>query len=499
MIVKLSKYMKTLLTSLIIILLFTQSMSYAFDQSLIDKIDAHVKESMIKGSIPGLSVAIISGDSETYLNSYGNTGSGKVKVINQTPFIIGTPTQSITALAIKKLTNEGKIDLEWPLEHYMPWFQLLKPDGSKILIADLVTHTSGLSTSSGEHPNTFSENYDLKSLSERIAKSEKTAFVSTSDKQYSALNYILLGHLIEVVTERSYESYVTDEIFTPIGMHTTNFQEKLTGRLDLAQGHRNIYGFVVPTNLQFPNGLISTHYMVGTIEDLSKYASLMLNNGYYEQGGNWLSIFNDNELPTPHDTSEHLYYDFLWQTQTQVDPSNHNGYNGAIGQLPNYTSAMLINPDKKMAVLVLSNLSNPYETPAINAQTIANDITDLINGTPTYTFEPKENISMWLLPVLAMALMWYMVKTLRLRLKKRKGLIADGETVSLKRMNKGLITRGLLSAIAYLGLPSLMGQSWQFFASASPEYGFPILLIIVFNLTMVILEWILMIKNQKNL
>lgn len=496
MIVTLSKRMKKILTSLMIILLLAQNTSHAFDQSLIDRIDAHVENVMINGSIPGLSVAIISGDSDVYMNSYGNTGSGKVKVINQTPFVIGTPTQSVTALAIKKLAKEGSIDLELPLEHYLPWFEVLKPDGTKILIDDLVKHTSGLSTSSGEHPYTFSENYDLKGLSERIAKSEKTVFGATSEKQYSALNYVLLGHLIEVVTERSYESYVIDELFTPIGMNSTNFQEKLTGRLDLAQGHRNIYGFVVSTNLQFPNGLISTHYMVGTIEDLSKYASLILNNGYYEKDGKWLSIFDDNELPAPHGTSESRYYDFLWQVQTEVDPSNHNGFIGAIGQLPNYTSAMLINPDKKIAVMVLSNLSNPYETPAINAQTIANDLTDLINGSTPYAFEPRENVSMWLLPVLAIVLMWYMIKSLRLRLKKRKGFIADGDAFSLKRMNKGLITRGLLSAVAYFGLPSLMGQSWQFFASASPEYGFPILLIIVFNLSLVILEWILMIKKS---
>lgn len=496
MIVTQNKRLMKAISILTILIHLIQPVSYAFEQTLTDQIEAHVENIMTQGDIPGLSVAVLQGNGNAFIKSYGLTGSGKVKVINQTPFIIGTPTQSITALAIKQLVSKGKIELDQPLEHYMPWFQILKPDGSKILVSDLVAHTSGLSTSSGEHPYTFSENYDLKGLSERIAKSESTAFDNASGKQFSALNYILLGHLIEVVTQQPYESYVTQAILTPIGMKATNFQEEMTGRLDLAKGHRNVYGFVLPTHLAFPNGLISTQYMVGNIEDLSLYARLIMNNGYYEHDGVWISIFDDNELPKPLDTSETIYYDFLWQPQTGVDSSNHNGYMGAIGQLPNYASAMLINPDKKISVLVLTNLSNPYETPAITAQTLANDITDILNNEAPYAFEPKENISMWLIPIMAIVLMWFMVKSLRQRLIKRRTLLAEKDTLSIKRMNKGLITRGLLSAVAYLGLPSLMGQSWQFFASASPEYGFPVLLIIVFNLSLVILEWILRLKKS---
>lgn len=83
-------------------------------------IDAYVEAQMHDQRIPGLALGIVKGDEIVYLKGYGIADpSGRV-VTAQTPFIIGSLSKSFTALAVMQLVEEGKIELDAPVQHYLP-------------------------------------------------------------------------------------------------------------------------------------------------------------------------------------------------------------------------------------------------------------------------------------------------------------------------------------------------------------------------------------------
>ena len=95
------------------ILLFNTSIVQAHsnsDNDIFNKIDTFITEEMKAIRIPGLSLGIVQGDKAFYLKGYGTSNSKGSKVSESTPFILGSITKTFTALAIRQLINEGKVE-----------------------------------------------------------------------------------------------------------------------------------------------------------------------------------------------------------------------------------------------------------------------------------------------------------------------------------------------------------------------------------------------------
>ena len=88
-------------------------------------IDAFLLSQMQTNRIPGLAVGLVHGDQIVHLRGFGIAdASGNETITPQTPFIIGSDSKSITALAILQLMEAGKIGLDNPAHQYLPWFQV---------------------------------------------------------------------------------------------------------------------------------------------------------------------------------------------------------------------------------------------------------------------------------------------------------------------------------------------------------------------------------------
>ena len=75
-----------------------------------------------------MAIAIVHNDEIVYTQGYGVAGLDGTQVTPQTPFIIGSTSKSFTALAVMQLVEAGKIDLDAPVQAYLPWFSLADPE-----------------------------------------------------------------------------------------------------------------------------------------------------------------------------------------------------------------------------------------------------------------------------------------------------------------------------------------------------------------------------------
>lgn len=236
---------------------FKQNIGYAESNSEADvfaKIDAYLSEATRKAHFPATSITIVDKENVLFSKTYGDCAS------TDTPFLLGSVSKSFTALCVMQLVEKGKIDLDEKIEKYLP----NATDGGKITIRQLLNHTSGL----GEHQNL--ENY-------RIVGKQGVHC-------YANVNYSLLGKIIESVSNQSYESYVTENIFNPLKMTHSSATLSESKEKGLIEGHENWFGWSVKTNPKYPKDdsawiSISAGYISSSTADLGKYLQMYLNGG----------------------------------------------------------------------------------------------------------------------------------------------------------------------------------------------------------------------------
>lgn len=94
------------------------------------KIDAYIRSQMDAWHIPGAALVIVQRGEVVHLRELGVADSKGRAVTPQTPFEIGSCTKSFTALAILQLAEQAQVELDAPVQEYLPWFQVADPDAS---------------------------------------------------------------------------------------------------------------------------------------------------------------------------------------------------------------------------------------------------------------------------------------------------------------------------------------------------------------------------------
>jgi CubicO group peptidase (beta-lactamase class C family) len=111
----------------------------------VEQIDRYVAGRMRAARIPGLALAIVKRDRAVYVQAYGVADPTGRPVTPDTPFEIGSITKAVTALAVMQLVEAGRVQLDAPVQRYLPWFRVADAAASaRISVRQLLTMTSGL-------------------------------------------------------------------------------------------------------------------------------------------------------------------------------------------------------------------------------------------------------------------------------------------------------------------------------------------------------------------
>jgi len=241
-----------------------------------ETIDAYLAEQVKIRRLPGLAVALVEGDRVVLLRGYGSAGEGR-PMTQRTQLYIGSCTKSFTALAVMQLVERGLVDLDAPVQRYLPEFEVADETASRaISVRHLLNQTSGLSESGD--PQAHRSSASLKDATLSLRRARLTSPVGARF-QYFNPNYRVLGYLVERVTGQAYGSYLHDHVVTPLGMQRTVADPSLAPHL--AQGHADLFGWPVARPQGFEPGALSSGYLISTAEDLSHYLVALLNGGRY--------------------------------------------------------------------------------------------------------------------------------------------------------------------------------------------------------------------------
>jgi CubicO group peptidase (beta-lactamase class C family) len=188
-------------------------------------LDLRVPKMMELYGVPGASIALVREGQIVYTAAYGDADqqSGR-KMTVDLPMRVQSISKSVTAWAVLKLAEEGKLDLDDPIEKHLKGWKLpasdYPPEG--ITVKRLLCHTAGLPL--GDVFALYSPDEAVPSLQDSLTRSAIPFQMPGKDFSYSNVGYNLLELMIEMVTGRDFAEYMKTEVLYPLGMDHADFE-----------------------------------------------------------------------------------------------------------------------------------------------------------------------------------------------------------------------------------------------------------------------------------
>ena len=349
-----------------------------------EAIEANLEGLMRRLHIPGASLAIIEGDQITHIRGFGCARPGGEPPSARTPFCIGSLTKSFTALAVMQLVEAGKVELDAPVQRYLPWFMVADPQASaEMTVRHLLNQTSSLPYSF-VLPD-FDDRPDATERQVRSLSRLKITRPVGSKCEYSNMNYDILGLIIEAASGEKYADYVQTHIFNPLEMHHSYASRDEARRNGLAMGHRHWFSLPFPApNLPIPRGSLPSGQLISCAEDMAHYLIAHLNGGHYGDV-QILSAAGIDELHRGE--MEYIVmginsgkYGMGW---LEIDLDQTKTYSHS-GNVPDFSAFMALIPGPKKGVVLLLN-ADPYGLPPLTEE-IGMGVTVLLAGQEPSTF-----------------------------------------------------------------------------------------------------------------
>jgi CubicO group peptidase (beta-lactamase class C family) len=230
---------------------------------------------MSSGNFLGVSAGLLNVGCGTYVISSGYSDKRSLtKFQPNTITRIASITKPMTAIAIMQLYEQGRVDLDAPIQTYLPDF----PSSEQpVTIRHLLSHTSGIPHYKSKIDAMSFSHYE--SLESAINAIFERGLISPAGEKYiySSFGYTVLGRIIEVVSNDRFEEYLKKNIWQKAGMENTSLERSHSSsnksRLYLKVGNNYLRSPYTDLSIVYPAGGVQS-----TTEDILKFGQSVLND-----------------------------------------------------------------------------------------------------------------------------------------------------------------------------------------------------------------------------
>lgn len=331
---------------------------YIATQAYATQLIAH---EMDKYKVPGLSIALVDDQRVIWAQGFGFSDKEReILASADTLYRVASISKLFTDVAAMQLTEQGKLDIDKPVQTYLPSFSpqsRFKPV-TPITLRQLMTHHSGLPRDQlkGFHTTT------PQSLDEFTATLRSTFVVTPPDYtfSYSNLGLSLLGDVVQTIAAKPFAQHMHDAVLIPMGMRNASFNTQPADSPLMAKSYRGR-----ETAPEMPLRDVPAAGLNASVNDLSRFMSMVFANGQAGTANETRILKPESvaDMLRPQNTEVPLDFNFKvglgWMLSTlgtstleNAGPVAHHG--GSIG---GFRSHMYMLPEHKLGVVVLGNSS----------------------------------------------------------------------------------------------------------------------------------------------
>jgi D-alanyl-D-alanine carboxypeptidase len=308
----------------------------------VNEVNDYIKAEMTRQRIPGLSLAIVKNGQVVLAEGYGLANVElNVPVKPDTVFKIGSVSKQFIATGIMLLVQQGKVGVDDKISKYLEG----TPEAwSTITVRHLLTHTSGLVREApGFEP--FKVQADVDVI--KTAYSLPVRFQPGEKWEYCNVGYFILGEIIRKTTGKSWEEYLNEQVFSPLGMNAT----RATTVAGIVPNRASSY-FLRNEKLQNSDNwpaLRPSGAFLSTVLDLAKWEAALYSDRILKQSDReqmWTQVTLNGGRKYP--------YGFGWDLDDLRGLSTINHGGTITGFRAQYTRFS----DQRLTVILLTNLAS---------------------------------------------------------------------------------------------------------------------------------------------
>jgi len=328
--------------------------------------DMKIRMLMMLGSMPSLTACAIKNTSIVWSKAYGFSDIWRrEKATEDTIYMTGSITKTIIATALLQLYEQGLFDLDDDVNEYLP-FTLRNPKFPDINITFMMLFAHQSSLSDHTLLNWWKFNIYLKPfpapkdsypwLEEVLVPGGRyynqkvwSNYPPGEEANYSNVGFILLGYLLEKLTNQSFEKYCQDNILTPLNMMNTSFHPDNLVKDRLAIPYVRLTKLYIPLRHYDFNYVTAAGGVRSTLEDLSYFLIAHMNGGEY----NGVRILEEETVELMHTIQyPNSRFGLGWIIQSNGQDDTHEGHTGGA---PGGAAMMMMSASENTGIIFFIN------------------------------------------------------------------------------------------------------------------------------------------------
>lgn len=340
-----------------------QPQALGFDSADLAATVAYLQSEVDSSAFPGAVLAVGRHGRLALLAPVGQYAVGDTgKVTSTTLYDLASLTKVVgLTTACMLLVDEGKLELDAPVQRYVPAFQ--GPGKDRVTIRDLLTHSSGL-------PDWRPLYRETDTRAQALALVDTTPLRSPPGERYlySDLGAMVLMQAVEAIAGEPIDTYLARRVFGPLGMSATRYVPppswwRVTAptEQDTTFRHRMLQGEVHDANAGRLEGVSGHAGLFSTAGDLSRFAAMLLNGGAWEN----IQLIHSETIAEftrrqeiPPGSSRALGWDTPDEPRTAGSSAGMRLSPRAFGHTGFTGTSMWMDPDRDLFIILLTNRVN---------------------------------------------------------------------------------------------------------------------------------------------
>jgi CubicO group peptidase (beta-lactamase class C family)/D-alanyl-D-alanine dipeptidase len=314
-----------------------------------------IQHEMQDKQLPAFSIALVDNQRIVWAHGFGYADADKkIPATAATVYRIGSVSKLFTDIGVMQLVERGQLDLDAPIQKYVPDFHPRNPFHTNITLRQLMSHRAGLLR---EPPvGNYFDPTDL-SLAAMVHSLNDTTLVYAPEThtKYSNAGVAVVGYVLQEHSGQSFPTYLQHAVLQPMGLNESAFQPEPRLIANVAKAYMWSYDgklFAAPT---FELGMAPAGCMYSTVLDLGKFLSVLFDDGRGENGQvlksetlekMWTPQFSKTGQSSPYGLGFHL---------AQLDGHREVEHGGAIYGFATQLSAL---PDEKLGVVAVTTMDS---------------------------------------------------------------------------------------------------------------------------------------------
>lgn len=238
-----------------------------------------IEHEMADKQLPAISIALVDDQEIVWSDGFGFADPvKKIPATAETIYRVGSVSKLLTDIGMMQLVERGEVELDAPIQKYLPDFHPKNPFHKPITLRQIMSHRAGLVR---ESPVGHYFDPTEPSLAKTVLSLNQTELVYEPEKRtkYSNAGIATAGYVLERLKGKPFEHYIEEAVLKPLGMEFSSYERKKEFEPYIAKSYMWTYDgrvFPAPT---FQLGTGPARNLFSTVRDLGKLLSMMFNGG----------------------------------------------------------------------------------------------------------------------------------------------------------------------------------------------------------------------------